>query len=290
MPTRRIHPLVEEGKIFLTAGVYDALSAKLAQRAGFKAVLVSGYAVAASLLGEPDVGLLTKTEILDVARRIIGAVSIPVIVDGDTGHGGPLNVMQIVKELIVMGASGVIFEDQTWPKRCGHMRGKSVIDAEEHVQKIKAAVEARGDRPLAIVARTDSLATHGVDEAIRRGNLYRQAGADVIFVDAPNSKEELRRIVSGVKAPVLANMIEGGKTPLMTLEELKDMGLASVGYPLMAIFGAARAAQDAYAHLIGEGNSLAIADRLMQFDEFTKVVGLEDRCRLDEKFSVRKNG
>ncbi len=284
MVKSRIHPLIASGGIFFTAGVYDALSAKIAERAGFKAVLISGYAVAASLLGEPDVGLLTKTEVMDVARRIIRAVSIPVIVDGDTGYGGPLNVMQVVEELISMGAAGVIFEDQTWPKRCGHMRGKSVVDAEEHVQKIKAAVETRGDRPLIIVARTDSLATHGIDEAIRRGNLYRQAGADTIFVDAANTKEELRRVSSEIKAPTTTNMIEGGKTPIFLLEEIKEMGFISVGYPLTAIYSAARAITEAFDHLLEKGNSLGLGDRVMQFDEFVSLVGLEEKLKLDEQY------
>lgn len=284
MMKHNLHPLVEKGEISLSVGVYDALSAKLAERAGFKAVVVSGYAVAASLLGEPDIGLLTKTEILDTARRIIGVVTIPVIVDGDTGYGGALNVMQLVTELIAMRASGVLLEDQTWPKRCGHMRGKTVIAAEEHVQKIKAAVEARGDKNLLIVARTDSIATHGVDEAIRRGNLYKQAGADIIFVEAPNSKEEMRHIVSGIKAPVIANMIEGGKTPIMTLDELKEIGYVGVGYPLTAVLSAANAIFSAYQHLSEKGNSLEILDSMMTFDEFTSLVGLEDKLRLDEKY------
>jgi len=282
----RIHPLIERGEIFFSVGVYDALSAKLAEKAGFKAVLVSGYAVAASLIGEPDIGLLTQTEILDVSRRIINAVNIPVIVDGDTGYGGALNVMRMVKELMAIGASGVIFEDQTWPKRCGHMRGKSVLEAEEHIQKIKAAVEARGNKHIMIIARTDSLATHGVGEAIRRGNLYKEAGADVIFVDAPNSKEELRRIASGIKAPVVVNMIEGGRTPLLPLEELKEMGFVSVGYPLTGIYSAARALAEAFDHLLEEGSSLAMLNKMMQFDEFSSVVGLEEKYGLDEKYRV----
>jgi methylisocitrate lyase len=284
MTKGRIHPLIASGKIFFTAGVYDALSAKIAERAGFKALLISGYAVAASLLGEPDVGLLTKTEVMDVARRIIKAVKIPVIVDGDTGYGGPLNVIQVVEELIAMGAAGVIFEDQTWPKRCGHMRGKSVVAAEEHVQKIRAAVETRGKRSLVIVARTDSLATHGIDEAIRRGNLYRQAGADVIFVDAANTREEMKRVSSEIKAPVTTNMIEGGKTPVLSLQEIKDMGFVSVGYPLTAIFTAARALTDAFDHLLENGSSLGLGDRVMQFDEFVSVVGLEEKLKLDERY------
>ncbi|MBM4447019.1 MAG: isocitrate lyase/PEP mutase family protein [Chloroflexi bacterium] len=286
MTKNRIHPLIEKGEIFFTAGVYDTLSAKLAERAGFKAVVVSGYAVAASLIGEPDIGLLTQTEILDVSRQIINAVNIPVIVDGDTGYGGALNVIRMVKELTGMGASGVIFEDQTWPKRCGHMRGKSVVEAEEHLQKVKSAVEARGNKHIMIIARTDSLATHGVEEAIRRGNLYKEAGADLIFVDAPNSKEELRHIASGIKAPLVVNMIEGGRTPLLPLEELKELGFVSVGYPLTGIYSAARAIAEAFAHLLKEGNSLAILDKMMQFDEFSSVVGLEEKYGLDEKYGV----
>ncbi len=245
--------------------------------------------MAASLLGEPDIGLLTKTEVLDVARRIINAVTIPVIVDGDTGYGSALNVMQMVKELIGIRASGVIFEDQTWPKRCGHMRGKAVVEAEEHVQKIRAAVEARGNNRFMVIARTDSIATHGVEEAIRRGNLYKEAGADAIFVDAPNNREEMRLIASGIKAPVSSNMIEGGNTPPLTpIEELKEMGFAGVGYPLMGIYSAAQAMKKAFAHLLKNGNSLAIIDKMMLFDEFTEVVGLDDKYRLDEKYSAKK--
>ncbi len=164
------------------------------------------------------------------------------------------------------------------------MRGKAVIEAEEHVQKIKAAVEARGKKSLIIVARTDSVATHGVEEAVRRGNLYKAAGADVIFVDAANNKEEMRRIASGIKATVTSNMIEGGKTPLTPIEELKEIGFVSVGYPLTGVYTAAKAMSDAFDHLLEKGNSLAILDKMMQFDEFTSVVGLNEKLSLDEKY------
>ena len=185
MSTNEVHPLVAESQIFLAAGVYDVLSAKLAQRAGFRSVVLSGYAVAASYLGEPDFGLLTQTEILDVARRIRKAVDIPLIVDGDTGYGSALNVIRMVEELIQMGAHGIILEDQVWPKRCGHMRGKKVVSSEEHVQKIRAARETKGDAPFLITARTDARAPLGLDEAIARGCAYKEAGADLIFVEAP---------------------------------------------------------------------------------------------------------
>jgi methylisocitrate lyase len=163
-----IHPLIADRRILVVPGVYDVLSGLLAERAGFPAVVLTGYGLAASHLGEPDFGLLTQTEVLDTARRVVSAVGIGVIVDGDTGYGGPLNVQRMVRELVAMGARGVLLEDQRWPKRCGHMRGKEVIPAEEHAAKLRAAVDARGDAPFAITARTDALETHGLDEAIRR--------------------------------------------------------------------------------------------------------------------------
>ena len=179
MSQERAHTLIRERRIMVVPGVYDVLSAKIAERAGFPSVVLTGYGVAASHLGEPDFGLLTQTEILDVARRIIAAVRPAVIVDGDTGYGGPLNVQRMVRELVRMGARGVILEDQRWPKRCGHMRDKQVIDAEEHAAKIRAAREAQGEAPFLITARTDALETHGLDEAIRRALLYKERGADV---------------------------------------------------------------------------------------------------------------
>jgi 2-methylisocitrate lyase-like PEP mutase family enzyme len=279
-----LHPLLAEKKIALSAGVYDVLSAKLAERAGFTSLVVSGYAVAASYLGEPDFGLLTQSEVLDIARRVCRAVSIPVIVDGDTGYGSALNVIRMVRELVSMGASGVILEDQTWPKRCGHMRGKNVVSMEEHVQKIRAAVDARGEARFLITARTDALGPLGVDEAIRRGKTYREAGADLIFVEAPRSVEEMRRIVAEVQGLMVANMIDGGQTPLLPLEELHDIGYVSVGYVLTGLFAAAKAMDEAFRHLLAAGTSRDIQDRLMSFEEFTSVVGLEEKYALDERY------
>lgn len=284
MEKAELHPLLVEKKIALSAGVHDVLSAKLAERAGFTSLVVSGYAVAASYLGEPDFGLLTQTEVLDIARRVCRAVSIPVIVDGDTGYGSALNVIRMVRELVSMGASGVILEDQTWPKRCGHMRGKSVVPMEEHVQKIRAAVDARGEARFLITARTDALGPLGVDEAIRRSKAYREAGADLIFVEAPRSIEEMRRIVAEVQGLMVANMIDGGQTPLLPLEELHDIGYVSVGYVLTGLFAAARAMDEAFRHLLAAGTSRDIQDRLMSFEEFTSVVGLEEKYALDERY------
>jgi 2-methylisocitrate lyase-like PEP mutase family enzyme len=286
MAVDKIHPLVRDNKIVLVAGVYDALSAKIAERAGFRSVVLTGYGVAASLIGEPDIGLLTQSEILDTARRIINAVNIPLVVDGDTGYGGALNVMRMTRELIRMGARGVIFEDQTWPKRCGHMRGKSVIEMEEHAQKIRAAKEARGDAAFIITARTDALEPLGIDEAIRRGNAYKEAGADLIFVEAPRTKEEMKKIAAEVPGPLVANMIEGGRTPLMPLEELHELGFISVGYVLTGIFTAARALDSAYRHILEKGSSMEFLDEMMSFEEFTSVLGLEQKYALDEKYHI----
>ncbi len=280
-----IHPLIAKSRVFMSAGVYDALSARLAERAGFRSVVLSGYGVAASALGEPDLGLLTQSEILDVARRVCRAVDIPVIVDGDTGYGGALNVTRLVEELIQMGARGVILEDQTWPKRCGHMRGKSVVPMEEHMQKIRAARIAKKGRPLLITARTDARAPLGLDEAIRRGNAYKEAGADLIFVEAPESVEEITRISREVKAPLVINMIEGGKTPMLSLEEIVELKFVSVGFVLTGLFAAAKALDNAYRHLIAHGGSQGLTAEMMPFDAFTDLLGLEEKMAFDAQFA-----
>ena len=293
--TGDVHPLVAEGKLLVVPGVYDALSAKLAARAGFRSVVLTGYGVAASLLGEPDFGLLTQTEILETARRVVSAVpGVAVMVDGDTGHGGPLNVQRLVRELIGLGAFGVLLEDQRWPKRCGHMRDKEVVDADEHAAKIRAAVDARdavseargAEVPFFITARTDALETEGIDEAIRRAKLYKDAGANVLFVEGPRTIEELRRIASELPPPLALNLIEGGRTPLVSLEEAAELGFFSVGFVLTGLYSAARALERAYIELITAGSSDAIRDAMMSFDEFNDVVALEQRYADDARYRV----
>lgn len=278
------HPLVEDKKIILVAGVYDVLSARIAERAGFHSVVVTGFGVAASYLGEPDFGLLTQTEVLDTARRICNAVDIGVVIDGDTGFGGALNVIRLVKEAIAMGARGVLLEDQTWPKRCGHMRGKSVVPMEEHVQKIRAAVDARGDRPFIITARTDARGPLGLDEAIKRGKAYKEAGATLIFVEAPKTIEEMKRIAAEVPPPLVVNCIEGGQTPDLPLDRLHELGYLSVGYVLSGLFASARALDLTYRHLLEHGDTTGIRDRMMDFTEFTELIGVKEVYELDEKY------
>jgi len=283
----KIHKLIQEHKIFLSCGVWDALSARIAEKAGFQGVVVSGYAVAASYLAEPDLGILTQTEILEVARRVCQAVKISVIVDGDTGYGGVLNVQRMVKELIRMGAKGILLEDQTFPKRCGHLAGKSVVSAEEQIAKIRAAKEAKGDAGFAIIARTDALEPLGIEEAIRRGRLYKEAGASLIFVEAPRSREELLRIASEVPGPLVVNVIEGGRTPVLELEEYQNLGFLSVGYVLTGLFASAKAIQEAYSELLQKGTSKGIQDQLMSFSEFTNLLGLSEKLSRDEKYQYR---
>ncbi len=270
----------------LSVGVWDALSAKLAERAGFELLFVSGFAVAGTQLGEPDFGLLTQTEVIEAARRVVRAVRVPVIVDGDTGHGGPLNVQRLVRELVAMGAAGMLLEDQVWPKRCGHMQGKEVIRAEEHVQKIHAAVEARADARFTILGRTDARAPLGLDEAIRRGRMYREAGADLIFVEAPQSREELARIGREVPGPLMANMVEGGKTPILDRAELRSLGFEYVVYPLTGLLAASRALERAFGELARTGVSADETATKMGFDEFTALVGLDEKYTTAERFKV----
>ena len=284
MTQGNVHPLIAQSKIAVTPGVYDVLSAKIAERAGFPGVVLTGYGVSASLLGEPDFGLLTQSEVLDVARRVTAAVGIGVIVDGDTGYGGPLNVQRMVRELIRMGARGVILEDQRWPKRCGHMRDKQVIDADEHGAKLRAARDARGDAPFVIVGRTDALETHGLDEAIRRAHLYKEAGADVLFVEGPRDREELRRIGRELPGPLAVNLIEGGRTPLCSLEELAEMGFFSVGFVLSGLYAAAKALERTYAEIRALGTTAGVRDDLMPFEEFNALIGLEARYDADERY------
>jgi methylisocitrate lyase len=279
-----VHPLVAAGRIAVIPGAYDVLSARIAERAGFPAVALTGYGLSASRLGEPDFGLMTQTEVLDVARRVTAAVKIGVIVDGDTGYGGPLNVQRMVRELVGMGAAGVILEAQRWPKRCGHMRGKEVIPAEEHAAKIRAAVDARGEQSLIITARTDALETDGVDEAIRRALLYKEAGASVLFVEGPRTRDELRRVGAELPPPLAVNLIEGGRTPLCSLEELAEMGFFSVGFVLSGLYAAARALDETYREIRRTGTTDKISDRLMSFDEFNDLIGVEQRYTDDERY------
>jgi methylisocitrate lyase len=281
--------LSQTQKPIILPGVYDALSARIAEMSGFQAVIVSGYATSASLLGMPDFGLLTQTEVVRTARYVAQAVEIPVIADADTGYGGPINVIRTVKELEAAGVQGMIIEDQLWPKRCGHMTGKKVIPAEEYEQKLIAALEARQNpASFLITARTDARGPLGLEEAIRRANRYHELGADAIFVEAPQSREELKIIRDNVPGPLVANMIEGGLTPVLSLDEFEELGYQFVGFVLSSIFAAARAIGDVLAILKRDGTTKNFEQSMTTFHEFADIVKLSEIFALEQKYSAKE--
>jgi methylisocitrate lyase len=277
--------LAQHGQLIMP-GVYDALSAKIAARAGFEVIFITGYSLSATILGEPDFGLLTQTEVVSAAQRICSVVDTPVIVDADTGYGNAINVMRTVQDLIRAGAGGMFLEDQVWPKRCGHMKGKQVIPLDEQLKKLTAAIEARGKDDFFIVARTDSRQALGLEEAIRRGIAFKQAGADAVFIEAPESKEEMKEISRNVTGPLVANMLERGVTPLMEPKELKELGFQLVVWPLAPLYSAAKSLTEVYTTLRRDGSTIGILDRLMPFDDFNSIVGLNEKYELDAKYKT----
>ena len=280
----RVHRILDQVGTLAFVGVFDTLSAKLAQQAGFPMAFVSGYSVAATAIGEPDMGLLTQTEITDRARRICMSVEIPIIVDADTGYGNPLNVYRTVQELIAAGAAGCFLEDQLWPKKCGHMQGKRLIEREEYVQKVRAAAEARGTRDFFIVARTDALAVSGMDEAVARILAAREAGADASFIEAPDSVEQLAEIGRRVPRPIVANMIEGGKTPVLPRDDLAALGFHLILYPLAGLYAAAKAMRTVYEQ-VHRGGTAAPSSQ-MTFADFNQLIGVAEKYALAERYGA----
>jgi methylisocitrate lyase len=268
--------LLADGTPLVLPGVWDALSARLAARAGFRAVFVSGYALSATRLAEGDVGLVTQTEVLDAAARICAAVDVPVVVDIDTGYGNERNVERTVRNLIRLGAAGCFLEDQVWPKRCGHLEGKQVVPLDEYLPKLTAALGARPDASFHVTARTDARAVHGLDEAISRAGAFAAAGADAVFVEAPESVDEMARVRAAVPAsvPLVANMVEGGKTPLRSATDLAAAGYAIVVAPLTALLASVRALERAYATLQRDGSSQAMASELLTFGKMNALLGV----------------
>ena len=271
-------------QIIVLPGVFDALSAKIAQQVGFEAMFQTGYGSAASLLGLPDFGFLNAGENIENARRIIRAVDVPVIVDVDTGYGNPLTVWKVVNDLIAYGGSGIFLEDQVWPKRCGHMRGKEVIGTDEYIQKLRAALAASANKQFTIVARTDARAPLGLDEAIERGKMYYKEGADVVFVEAPQSEDELREIPKKIDAPLLANMIENGVTPTFSASELKTMGYSMVVFPLSGLYSSAFAMTKIFSDLKKNGSTKNSRDIMLDFNEFNELVELSKFMQMEEKY------
>jgi 2,3-dimethylmalate lyase len=277
--------LANDDDILILPGVYDALTAKIAEDVGFEAAFQTGYGTSASLLGMPDFGFLDAGETLGNARRIINCVNIPIIVDIDTGYGNPLNVWKIVKDLERIGAKGIFLEDQVWPKRCGHMMGKTVIPKEEYIIKLQAAIDAREDNDFIIVARTDSLAQFGIEEAIERGKEYKRIGADVIFIEAPKTIEQMELIAKEIKAPLLANMIEEGVTPNLTADQLRQMGYKLVVFPLSALYSSTFAIKQTLQTLKKTGTTRELKNKMITFQEFNDLVNLSNYNKLEKKYS-----
>jgi methylisocitrate lyase len=282
--TTRLKKLISASEILIMPGAHDSLVARIIEQAGFQAVTLGGYPATANLLGKPDVSLLSMTEMVEYTRRICGAVDLPVFTDGDTGYGNVTNVYRTVKEMERAGAAGMFIEDQVFPKRCGHMEGKQVIPAEEMVAKIRAALDARTDPDFVLMARTDALAVHGIEEAIRRGNLYRETGADLIFVEAPQTIEDMKRINREINAPTLANNVEGGKSPLLSAKKLESIGYNVVVFPIASTYCIAKAVTDLMRELKEKGTTESFLDRMIPFAFFNELVGLPDIRKKEESY------
>ncbi len=272
---RRFRELLQGAKVLIAPGAYDALSARLVEQAGFDVCYMTGSGVANSQLGQPDLGLTSMTEMAAQAARMCSAMGLPLIADADTGYGGVLNVRRTVQEYERAGVAALHIEDQVFPKRCGHFAGKAVISQEEMVGKIRAALAARMDPDLVIIARTDSRAVEGFEAALRRAHAYEEAGADALFVEAPQSVEEIRIIASSFRVPLVANMVEGGATPLLSDGELEALGFRVVLHAGSLLRSAVLAIQETLQHLRAEGSTLAIEDRMISFDERNRVTDLD---------------
>lgn len=281
---KKLKERLAQKEILVLPGVFDALSAKAAENVGFEGLVMGGYAVAASRLGQPDVGYLSMTEMADAVRTITRAVNIPLLADGDTGYGNALSVMRTVKEYEAAGAAGMLFEDQVWPKRCGHMAGKQVIDAQEHARKLRAAADAKKPETL-LIARTDSRAVLGLEAAIERGKLYLDSGAEALFIEAPQNQWELEEIVKAFPDTILlANMIEGGCTPNLTSKDLENMGFDIVFWPCSLIYTVSQAMTTMLKALHDEGTTKSVQNMMMNFSDFNQFIGLDIYNELDKKY------
>ncbi len=284
-PSQRLRDLIAKRDIIVAPGVFDPISALLAESVGFEALYLSGAALTGSL-AMPDLGIITFSEVLDAVRRINEVVDVPLIVDADTGFGEPLNVYRTVKELEEAGAAAVQIEDQVMPKKCGHLAGKSVVPPEEMVKKIMAAAEARR-KGMVIIARTDAREVEGLEAAIERAQLYVEAGADVIFPEALHSLEEFREFARRVKAPLLANMTEFGKTPYITVDEFREAGYKIVIFPVTTFRAAIKAIKDVLIELKQRGTQKHILDKLMTRQEFYELIGYYEYERRDSQLAER---
>ncbi|HJO94196.1 MAG TPA: oxaloacetate decarboxylase [Victivallales bacterium] len=275
---KRFRDLVDHPEILLMPCCYDSLSAKVFESIGFKAIGAAGYGVTGSCLGKPDIGLLSGMELVNQYKNICASVDIPVFVDIDTGYGDVNNVIRIVQEVEKIGAAGLFIEDQKWPKRCGHMDGKEVVAVEEYIPKLKAALWARKNPDFVIMARTDAASVLGVDEAVMRAKLYCKAGADMLFVEALDNVEDMKKVNNVLKElnkPSMANMVEGGKTPLIKSSDLNKYGYSLVAYPCSAVYTAVKALSQMGENLLKNGSTENSQNTMLNFDEYNKFIGLD---------------
>jgi carboxyvinyl-carboxyphosphonate phosphorylmutase len=285
-PRARLRELLAGPAPVLAPGAYDALSARLVEQAGFDVVYMSGFGSTASLIGRPDVGLLSGAEMIDNARRIVAAVDVPVLADADTGYGNAINVVRTVRDYEQAGVAGVHLEDQVMPKKCGHIAGKAVIAVEEMAGKIRAAVAARRDPAFLLVARTDAAAVEGLDAAIARARAYAEAGADVLFVEAPTGVDEVARVAAELRdvAPLVFNWAEGGRTPPLPLERIAELGFSLVLFPVGTLLAATAGIRALLARLRTDGTPHAALADLDTLDDFTDLIGLPEVRALEERF------
>ncbi|MFB3886259.1 MAG: oxaloacetate decarboxylase [Thermodesulfobacteriota bacterium] len=285
--TSELKKLLLGKEILVAPGAYDALSAKLIQEAGFKVVYATGAGISNSQFGFADVGLTSQTEILEQVRRIVSAVERPVMVDVDTGYGNVLNLIRTVKEFEKAGAAALQIEDQTFPKKCGHFEGKDVVSREEMVNKIKAAVDTRQDPDLVIIARTDARAVLGLEEAMARAHAYVEAGADAIFVEAPETIEEMQRIGREISIPKVANMVEGGKTPLCDAKELEEMGYRVALFANCVLRTSVKAIQKLLRYLIEHGSTTELLDEMITMQERNRITGLGETYQIEKLYAIK---
>lgn len=282
MPASLSQRLSQPG-LLVAPGVYDMVSAKLADAAGFDALYMTGFGVVASHLGYPDAGLATYTDMVGRVRQIAEGVSTPLIADGDTGYGGLLNVDHAVRGYEAAGAQAIQLEDQEFPKKCGHTPSRRVIPIGDAAHKIRVASEARSSRDFKIVARTDARTAHGLDEALRRGEAFLKAGADILFIESPESEEEMRKIGSTFDVPLLANMVEGGRTPIMSRAELEGLGYKVAIYPVAGLLAASAALSSVYGHIRETGSTRAWSGELAGFSDFVRMIGFERVWDFDKR-------
>jgi len=282
----KLKRLLQRDSILVVPAAFDMISAKVIEQAGFEAVYLSGLGQSASHLGLPDAGLITFTEMLERVHNMARAIQVPLVADGDTGYGNVINVRRTVQEFEQAGAAAIQLEDQEMPKKCGHTEGRRVIDAREMVRKIEAAVESRRSDDFLIVARTDARSVLGLQEAIKRGKMYEKAGADIIFIESPQNEEELRIIGESFDRPSMVNMIERGKTPLVHVRELEEMGFSIVAYAVTCLLVAARAMQRAMEILKREGTTEGLLDEMMSFEEFDTFIGFPEIRSFEAKYRL----